>query len=42
MVDPGTRQKVGQSEIADVIMEQIETFSRRLGQGLARKPRSRR
>jgi DNA-directed RNA polymerase subunit beta len=27
MVDPGTRQKVGQSEIADVVMEQIETFS---------------
>ena len=27
MVDPGTRQKVGQSENADVIMEQIEGFS---------------
>src|SRR5205807_1230593 len=27
MVDPGTRQKVGQSEIADVILEQIEGFS---------------
>jgi DNA-directed RNA polymerase subunit beta len=27
MVDPGTRQKVGQSEISDVVMEQIETFS---------------
>ena len=27
MVDPGTRQKVGQSEITDVVMEQIETFS---------------
>ncbi len=27
MVDPGTRQKVGQSEIPDVIMEQIEGFS---------------
>jgi DNA-directed RNA polymerase subunit beta len=27
MVDPNTRQKVGQSEIADVIMEQIENFS---------------
>src|SRR5688500_9554002 len=27
MVDPGTRQKVGQSENADVILEQIETFS---------------
>src|SRR4029450_5660203 len=27
MVDPGTRQKVGQSEIADVVLEQIETFS---------------
>ena len=27
MVDPSTRQKVGQSENADVIMEQIETFS---------------
>src|SRR5688500_4442425 len=26
MVDPGTRQKVGQSENADVILEQIETF----------------
>ena len=33
MVDPGTRQKVGQSENADVILEQIESFSRRLGQG---------
>jgi DNA-directed RNA polymerase subunit beta len=27
MVDPNTRQKVGMSEIADVIMEQIEGFS---------------
>jgi DNA-directed RNA polymerase subunit beta len=27
MVDPGTRQKVAQSEIADVVLEQIETFS---------------
>src|SRR4051794_15788183 len=27
MVDPNTRQKVGQSEITDVIMEQIENFS---------------
>src|SRR5687767_9101189 len=27
MVDPNTRQKVAQSEIADVVMEQIETFS---------------
>src|SRR5687767_8121791 len=27
MIDPGTRQKVGQSEIADVILEQIEGFS---------------
>jgi DNA-directed RNA polymerase subunit beta len=27
MVDPGTRQKVGQSENADVILEQIEGFS---------------
>ncbi len=27
LVDPGTRQKVGQSEIDDVILEQIETFS---------------
>jgi DNA-directed RNA polymerase subunit beta len=27
LVDPGTRQKVGQSEIADVILEQIEGFS---------------
>src|SRR5690242_20056355 len=27
IVDPGTRQKVGQSEIPDVILEQIETFS---------------
>jgi DNA-directed RNA polymerase subunit beta len=27
MVDPNTRQKVGQSEIADVIMEQIENFA---------------
>jgi len=27
MVDPGTRQKVGQSEIPDVILEQIEGFS---------------
>jgi DNA-directed RNA polymerase subunit beta len=27
MVDPGTRQKVGQNEIADVILEQIEGFS---------------
>jgi DNA-directed RNA polymerase subunit beta len=26
MVDPGTRQKVGQSEIPDIVMEQIETF----------------
>src|SRR5215204_6558504 len=26
MVDPGTRQKVGQSENVDVVMEQIETF----------------
>jgi DNA-directed RNA polymerase subunit beta len=27
MVDPNTRQKVGQSEISDVILEQIEGFS---------------
>jgi DNA-directed RNA polymerase subunit beta len=27
MVDPGTRQKVGQSENVDVVMEQIETYS---------------
>jgi DNA-directed RNA polymerase subunit beta len=27
MVDPNTRQKVGQSEITDVIMEQIENFA---------------
>ncbi|MGD1276818.1 MAG: DNA-directed RNA polymerase subunit beta [Tepidisphaeraceae bacterium] len=27
MVDPGTRQKVGQSDSADVILEQIEGFS---------------
>ena len=27
MVDPGTRQKVGQIENADVILEQIEGFS---------------
>ena len=27
MVDPGTRQKVGQSEIPEVILEQIEGFS---------------
>src|SRR5262245_41810823 len=27
MVDPGTRQKVAVSEIHDVVMEQIETFS---------------
>ena len=27
MVDPGTRQKVGQSENADVILEQIEGFT---------------
>ncbi|MGH7214527.1 MAG: DNA-directed RNA polymerase subunit beta, partial [Tepidisphaeraceae bacterium] len=27
MVDPNTRQKVAQSEIADVVMEQVETFS---------------
>ena len=27
MIDPGTRQKVGQSEIPDVILEQIEGFS---------------
>jgi DNA-directed RNA polymerase subunit beta len=27
MVDPGTRQKVGQSKSADVILEQIEGFS---------------
>ena len=27
MVDPGTRQKVGQSEIAEVILEQIDGFS---------------
>src|SRR5205814_5379244 len=27
MVDPGTRQKVAQSEIPDVVMEQIETFT---------------
>jgi DNA-directed RNA polymerase subunit beta len=27
MVDPGTRQKVGQSENADVILEQIEGFN---------------
>jgi DNA-directed RNA polymerase subunit beta len=26
LVDPGTRQKVGQSENVDVVMEQIETF----------------
>ena len=33
MVDPGTRQKVGQSENADVVLEQIEGFKRRLDQG---------
>ena len=33
MVDPGTRQKVGQTENADVILEQIEGLQRRLGQG---------
>ncbi len=27
MIDPGTRQKVGQSEIAEVILEQIDGFS---------------
>src|SRR5581483_4170472 len=27
LVDPGTRQKVGQSEITDVILEQIDGFS---------------
>jgi DNA-directed RNA polymerase subunit beta len=27
MVDPSTRQKVGQSDIADVLLEQIENFS---------------
>ena len=27
IVDPGTRQKVGQSENADVILEQIEGFA---------------
>jgi DNA-directed RNA polymerase subunit beta len=27
MVDPGTRQKVGQSENADVILEQVEKFA---------------
>lgn len=27
LVDPGTRQKVAQSEIPDVLMEQIETFA---------------
>ncbi len=27
LVDPGTRQKVAQSENADVVMEQIETFA---------------
>jgi DNA-directed RNA polymerase subunit beta len=27
LVDPNTRQKVGQSEIADVILEQIENFT---------------
>ena len=27
LVDPGTRQKVGQSEISEVIMEQIEGFT---------------
>jgi len=27
LVDPGTRQKVGQSEIVDVILEQIEGFN---------------
>ncbi len=27
IIDPGTRQKVAQSEITDVVMEQIETFS---------------
>src|SRR5213078_1094325 len=26
LIDPGTRQKVGQSENVDVVMEQIETF----------------
>ncbi len=33
MVDPNTRQKVGQSEISDVILEQIEGLQRRLDQG---------
>jgi len=27
MVDPGTKQKVGASDIAEVVLEQIETFS---------------
>jgi hypothetical protein len=27
MVDPNTRQKVGHSDITEVLLEQIETFS---------------
>ena len=42
LVDPGTRQKVGQSENADVILEQVEGFSPEWIKGVQlRKPRSR-
>ena len=37
MVDPATRQKVGQSESADIIMEQIEGFSVEWIKGTAAK-----
>ena len=36
MVDPMTRQKVGQSDIPEVVLEQIENFEREVDQGWQR------
>ena len=41
MVDPATRQKVGASDIPEVILEQIENFDRRSGSRATRKRRRR-
>jgi hypothetical protein len=38
MVDPMTRQKVGASDIPEVILEQIQNFRRQVGQGLQGDP----
>jgi DNA-directed RNA polymerase subunit beta len=41
MVDPTSRQKVGASDIPEVILEQIENFSDKWMKGSARKPATR-